>query len=243
MIHHTLHKAHCFFYNIIRSMLCIALLYMLIVLCRGWAEPQAARAQGDMVIVDIMGSAQPPGFVPSLVTVHLYDTVVFINQSQPAVPYAVIADDNSFSSPAITPGQQWSVTVNSPGAFEYHEAATTPRMVGAIVVVDSGTPLLPAPYAAAQATAIGDINAGRMPPDAVWQQGVPQQASQGSRGSPTTATRASSWLFWVSFASTAALVIALEVVVFGLVKGGIVGVRWARTHRKRDEDEDEDEDE
>jgi len=230
--------------HIIRFLLCIALLFALIVLSLGWTEPPAAHAQGDMAIVDITGSAQPPGFVPSLVTVHLYDTVVFFNQSQPAVPYAVVADDNSFSSPAIAPGQQWGVTVNSPGAFEYHEVDTTPRMVGVIVVVESTTPLLPTPYAAAQATAISDINAGKLPPDAVWQQGISQQASQGSqgsRGSTTTATHTSPWLFWVSFASTAALVIALEVVVFGLVKGGIAGVRWARTRWKRDDDEDEDE--
>jgi plastocyanin len=233
-------------------LLCVALFFALTMLCVSWLAPLSAhaydalKAQGDVAFVDILGSGQPPGFAPALLTVHVYDTIVFLNQSQPAVPYAVVAEDGSFSSPVIAPGQQWNLTINSPGAFEYHEAVTTPHMVGAIVVVDASIPLLPTPLPAAQATAMSDINAGHMPPDTVWQQELQQTPSRsgkvsGQSGASSTSTKASAWMFWVSFASTAALVIAVEVGIFGLVKGGMWGARWARAHWKRgDGDEDED---
>lgn len=250
MTYHQIQRANLRRFNTTRAMLCVALFLALIAPCLGWLLPQrvyAERAQGDVAFVDIMGSAQPPGFSPSLITVHLYDTVEFLNQSQPAVPYAVVADDGSFASPAIAPGQQWNFTVNSPGAFEYHEVDSTPRMVGAIVVVDGATPLLPSPIPAAQATALSDIHAGQMPPDTVWQQGPAPQTTRSGKvsghGSSTTTTKTSPWMFWVSFASTAALVIALEAGAFVLVKGSILGVRWLRAHRKRDDDDDVEEDE
>lgn len=246
MIYSPIQRANLRCYNTARLLLPIALFFALIALCLGWLLPQQAyaeRAQGDVAFVDITGSGQPPGFSPSLITVHMYDTVVFLNQSQPAVPYAVVANDGSFASPAIAPGQQWSLTVNSPGAFEYHEADSTPRMVGAIVVVDGATPLLPSPIPAAQATALSDIHAGQMPPDTVWQQGLTQQTTRNGkasgRGSATTTTKTSPWMFWISFATTAALVIALEAGVFVLVKGSMLGARWVRAHRKRDDDDDE----
>lgn len=157
MVYHPIQRANLLYYNTARLLLSIVLFFALIVLYLGWPSPPQAlaqQAQGDVAYVDITGSAQPPGFAPSLVTVHIYDTVVFLNQSQPAVPYAVVAGDGSFSSPAIAPGQQWSLTVNSPGAFEYHGADSTPRMVGIIVAVDGATSLLPTPIPAAQATAI-----------------------------------------------------------------------------------------
>jgi plastocyanin len=253
MKHHLIQTGNHPCSTIIRLIVRIVLFFALMMLCVSWLAPLPARAydtydalkaQGDVAFVDILGSGQPPGFAPALLTVHVYDTIVFLNQSQPAVSYAVVADDGSFSSPVIAPGQQWSLTVNSPGAFEYHEAGTTPRMVGAIVVVDAAIPLLPTPVPAAQATAMSDINAGHRPPDTVWQQELPQPSSHSGKVSgrgTSSASKASPWMFWVSFASTAALVIAVEVGIFGLVRGGMWGARWARAHWKRsDVDEDED---
>src|SRR5579863_1259998 len=89
-----------------------------------------AHAQGESFTVQITGTAQPPGFTPALLTLHVYDTVVFVNHAIPATTYAITADDGSFSSPAIAPGDQWSTTFVNVGAHDYHESSSTQRMVG-----------------------------------------------------------------------------------------------------------------
>src|SRR5690348_11453268 len=71
------------------------------------SSPQQALAQGNTFIVVMLGRSQQPGFAPDLLTVHVYDTVVFVNSS--ATPIAITATDSSFSSPAIAPGKQWKV--------------------------------------------------------------------------------------------------------------------------------------
>ncbi|HEV2580259.1 MAG TPA: hypothetical protein VGT44_05350 [Ktedonobacteraceae bacterium] len=190
---------------------------------QGWFAPAPAHAQaaqGDAYIVTILGNTQPPGYSPALLTVHVYDTVVFVNRSVPAASYAVIANDGSFSSPSIQPGQQWSVTFSSPGAFEYQESASSPRMTGVIVVAPASVPLLPAPLPAAQATAIAYVQAGKMPPDNISQQAVApaQQTSPGQQGKSIISPFASPGLFALFFAGAAVCIVALELLGFGIMK-------------------------
>lgn len=201
-----------------------------------------AQAQGDAYVVTILGNAQPPGYAPALLSIHVYDTVVFVNQSAPAAPYAIIADDGSFSSPAIAPNQQWRFTFGSAGAYEYHDNNAPPRMAGEIVVLPADVPLLPSPLAAAQATAISYIKAGKSPPDTVWQQSTGTPASNPDKGKGTLLpiATASPAAFWLSLAYAAILVIALEAIGFGSIKIGIRVFRLIQARKQANEDEDED---
>ncbi len=130
-------------------------------------SPSPVRAQGESIGVEITGPMQPPGFSPALLTLHVYDTIVFINQSSPPASYAVTSSDGSFSSPAIAPGNQWTVTFNSVGAHEYHEAANPLHMVGEILVVANTVSLLPTPIPQVAATAVAAIQSGKSPPDTI----------------------------------------------------------------------------
>lgn len=127
--------------------------------------PQHVTAIGETTLVQITGPSQPPGFAPALLTVHLYDTVVFVNQS--SAPHAVASTDGSFSSPAIPVGRQWRVTFSSLGAHEYHATDATQRMVGEILVVANSVSLLPTPVPQVEATVIALIKAGKHPPDTI----------------------------------------------------------------------------
>ena len=199
-----------------------------------------AQAQGDAYVVTILGNAQPPGYAPALLSIHVYDTVVFVNQSAPAAPYAIIADDGSFSSPAIAPNQQWRFTFGSAGAYEYHDNNAPPRMAGEIVVLPADVPLLPSPLASAQATAISYIKAGKSPPDNVWQQSTGTPASNPGKGTLLPIATASPAAFWLSLAYAAILVIALEAIGFGSIKIGIRVFRLIQARKQANEDEDED---
>lgn len=133
-----------------------------------FAYPAYAQAsQGETVTIQIVGAAQAPGFSPSLVAVHVFDYVIFVNQAVPAASYTIASDDGTLSSPAIAPGKQWAITFNHPGTFEYHDAANPPHIVGAIVVVASSVALLPAPVPGLQATALALVQAGKTPPDSL----------------------------------------------------------------------------
>lgn len=127
--------------------------------------PQPAAAIGETAIVQINGLAQPPGFSPALLTIHMYDTVIFINRTN--APYAVTADDGSFSSPAIPAGQQWRVTFSSTGGHSYHTTEAPQRMIGEIVVVANTVSLLPTPVPQVEATVVAMIKAGKHPPDTI----------------------------------------------------------------------------
>ena len=127
--------------------------------------PQSAKAIGETTFVQITGPAQPPGFSPALLTIHLYDTVIFVNSS--TTPYAVTSTDGSFSSPAIPIGQQWRVTFSNLGAHEYHATQAAQSMVGEILVVENSVSLLPTPVPQVEATVIALIKAGKHPPDTI----------------------------------------------------------------------------
>lgn len=127
----------------------------------------AQASQGDTITIQIVGVAQAPGFSPALVTVHVFDYVIFVNQTVPAASITLASDDGTLSSPAIAPGKQWAITFNHPGTFEYHDTANPPHMVGAIVVVASSVALLPTPVPGLQATALAIVQAGKTPPDSL----------------------------------------------------------------------------
>ncbi|MGI9058959.1 MAG: cupredoxin domain-containing protein [Ktedonobacteraceae bacterium] len=122
-----------------------------------------AHAQGEIATIQIVGPT--PGFSPALLTVHVLDYVIFINQTAPATNVTIAADDGTFSSPAIASGKQWATTFNSPGAYEYHDTTNPPHMVGEIVVVASSVTLLTTPAPQVEATTIALIQSGKTPPD------------------------------------------------------------------------------
>jgi hypothetical protein len=94
------------------SILCISSLLFLLSCATEMLLPVPhAWAAGNTITVHITGTKHPPGFRPFLVTVHINDTIAFLNDAQPAATYRLAADDQSFASPPIGPGQQWSVTM------------------------------------------------------------------------------------------------------------------------------------
>jgi plastocyanin len=205
------------------------------------AMPQKVMAQGNVFIVTMPGITQSPGFVPDLLAVHVYDTVVFVNSA--TAPIAIVAVDNSFSSSAIAPGQQWKVTFNSAGAFEYHENSPTPRIFGEIVVVPNTVALLPSPAPAAQETAIAFIKAGKMPPDTVWQPTAPQvQASSVTRplkNQTTSSLSVPPLALLMTFVRPVILVVIILLALFVSGLGGL-GLYRRQKSRKKEGDEDED---
>ena len=127
--------------------------------------PQHVAAIGETTVVQINGPAQPPGFSPALLTIHMYDTVIYENHTNTA--YAVTATDGSFSSSDIPPGQQWRVTFGSLGGHEYHTTEAPLGMVGEILVVSDAVSLLPTPMPQVEATVVTLIKAGKHPPDTI----------------------------------------------------------------------------
>ncbi len=125
----------------------------------------ALPARGDTITVQINGLSQAPGFFPDFLTLHVNDTVVFVNQALPISNYTVSADDGSFSSPTIAPGGKWSFTFVSKGSHVYRDTTYPQRMIGELLVVDSGVRLLPTPNPFAEATVIAAIKSGQNPPD------------------------------------------------------------------------------
>lgn len=125
----------------------------------------ASPARGDTITVQINGASQAPGFFPDFLTLHVNDTVVFVNQALPSSNYAISADDGSFASPVIAPGGRWSMTFVSKGAHVYHETTYPQLMIGELLVVDSDVRLLPTPNPFAEATVITAIKNGQNPPD------------------------------------------------------------------------------
>ena len=204
--------------------------------------PPKVMAQGNVFIVTMPGSTQPPGFVPDLLAVHVYDTVVFVNSA--TSPIAIVAVDNSFSSSAIAPGQQWKVTFNSAGAFEYHEISPTPRIFGEIVVVPNTVALMPSPAPAAQETAIAFIKAGKTPPDTVWQPAAPQvQASSATpplKNQTTSSLSVPPLALLMTFVRPAILIV---IILLALFVSGLAGLWLFRRQKSRRKEGDEDEDE
>ncbi len=120
----------------------------------GFLRPAVARADTTSITIEITGLDNPPGFLPALLTVHVNDTVVFLNDASPAATYSVAATDQSFASPPIAPGQQWSTTFTTPGVHDYTDPASSSQMYGELVVVPASVQLLSTPQPGAVATAL-----------------------------------------------------------------------------------------
>ena len=95
-----------------------------------------------------MGSSSEPNafrFFPAEITVPVGTTVVWRNLSD--IPHDATARNNSFASPQLTKGQDFSFTFNTPGEIPYycsvsgHEDA---GMIGVVKVTGAGTPGPPA---------------------------------------------------------------------------------------------------
>jgi hypothetical protein len=90
------HICICLFYSIIAGVFAFPCVPAL----------AASPPRGDTITVAINGVSQVPGFFPNFLTLHVNDTVVFVNQALPSSKYAVSADDGSFASPVIAPGSR-----------------------------------------------------------------------------------------------------------------------------------------
>jgi len=82
-----------------------------------------SSTSGLSVRVGMKGAAanpNSPGFSPSAikVVIGINSTVVWINDD--SVPHTVTADDGSFSSGNLNPGDSYSFTFTSPGTYTYH---------------------------------------------------------------------------------------------------------------------------
>src|SRR5215207_3024501 len=117
-----------------RSCLPVTLLTVIVaVLVAGGAflsrvGPSAAH-QDEAVAVQVVDFA----FEPGTLTVPAGATVTWTNAG--SRPHTVTADDGSFDSGRLDPGEQFSQTFDQPGTFAYH-CGFHPEMQGSIVVTE-----------------------------------------------------------------------------------------------------------
>src|SRR5215207_11322622 len=74
-------------------------------------------------------------FEPANAAVQPGDTIMFINYGNR--PHTVTADDGSFASGTLRPGQSFSHTFQNPGTVTYH-CSIHPFMTGSVAVGQSG---------------------------------------------------------------------------------------------------------
>jgi plastocyanin len=93
-----------------------------------WFGPIDARQDTafDVSVVDF-------AFEPGTVSVPVGATVTWTNTG--SRPHTVTADDGSFDSGRLDPGEQFSQTFDQPGTFSYH-CGFHPEMQGSIVVAE-----------------------------------------------------------------------------------------------------------
>ncbi len=75
-------------------------------------------------------------FDPADVAVEPGSTITWTNEG--AVPHTVTADDGSFDSGVLNPGDSYTVTFSGQGTLTYH-CAIHPEMTGSVTVGGSGT--------------------------------------------------------------------------------------------------------
>ncbi len=80
-----------------------------------------AAAGADTKTVQIVKS----GFTPSSMTVNVGDSVTWKNAD--AVGHQVVANDGSFASPMLKPGESYSQTFSKSGKVSYHDSLFTSR--------------------------------------------------------------------------------------------------------------------
>jgi len=75
------------------------------------AERAVSKSATKTVVVDAVA------FVPESITVHVGDTVTWINNDP--FPHTVTSKDGGFDSREIATGKSWSFTPRKAGAFPY----------------------------------------------------------------------------------------------------------------------------
>jgi plastocyanin len=70
---------------------------------------------------------------PSMVSITAGDTVTFENTVEMPGGHTIVANDNSFKSPALAKGQSWSHTFSKAGTYAFH-VKEHPDNKGKIVV-------------------------------------------------------------------------------------------------------------
>lgn len=91
------------------------------------ATPTAPQQQGQGTTVSI----QDFFFAPAQMTVRPGTTVTWVNNGPS--PHTVTADDGSFDSETLQPGQSFSFTFANAGTFSYH-CEIHPSMTGSVIV-------------------------------------------------------------------------------------------------------------
>lgn len=86
-----------------------------------------AAASAATVTVQIKSA----GFSPSTLTINHGDQITWHNGDR--VNHQVVANDGSFASPILKPGQSWTATYSVAGSFGFHDALY-PRFGGKITV-------------------------------------------------------------------------------------------------------------
>lgn len=191
----------------------------------------SVRAQGSNTTIQILGPLQPPGFFPALLTIHSNDYITFINQSSPPATFTIASDNGQFSSPALAPGKVWTIALSNPGTYEFHDAGSSPRMVGEVIVVPNAISLLPSPEPGVAATALALVEAGKTPPDnlaLVTPTPTPSTAPALSSSSGSTPSRLP-------------MIVGIVLLILALLIGVILLIRRLRLRRRRRREPEEQE--
>jgi len=103
---------------------------------QGPANTTVTTAASQSVSVDMKEAAEnpnSPGFNPSTITVviGINNTVIWNNDD--SAPHTVTANDGSFSSGNLNPGDSYTFTFTTPGTYSYH-CSYHPWMKGTVVV-------------------------------------------------------------------------------------------------------------
>ena len=116
-----------------------------------------AGAQGNQQTVSIKNFA----FNPPSITVAPGTTVPWTNND--SAPHTVTADDGSFDSETLQPGQSFSHTFQSPGTIAYH-CEIHPSMKGSVTVGGGGGTTTPAGRGTSSTTATMPQATAALPP-------------------------------------------------------------------------------
>lgn len=95
----------------------------LVVVLMGACAPQAGDAETH--IVEIRGLE----FIPAEIAVARGDVVTWVNAD--VMPHTATAADGSWDSGTMEPGDEWSLVIETEGAFDY-VCAFHPTMTGVI---------------------------------------------------------------------------------------------------------------
>jgi plastocyanin len=80
------------------------------------------------------------GFAPKAVSIAAGETVTWTNRDARGGSHQVLADDGSFLSPVLKPGQSYSHTFDTAGSFNYHDGVH-PSFTGSVNVA-AGPPVV-----------------------------------------------------------------------------------------------------